>query len=74
MINSTSLNEVHYNTHNMCPMTKHLNLVFHHFRSFVKNGLIEIWPIGTEYHRADILTNPTSRDVFVKHRKALNGF
>jgi hypothetical protein len=56
------------------PKTKHLNLVFHHFRSFVKKGLIVIWSIGTEDQHADILTKPTSRDVFVKHRKAINDF
>jgi hypothetical protein len=31
-------------THKMRPRTKHINLVYHHFRSFVKKGLVVIWP------------------------------
>jgi hypothetical protein len=61
-------------SHNMRPRTKHLNLDFHHFRSFVKKVLIVIWPIGTEDQQADIMTKPTSRDVFIKQRKSINGF
>jgi hypothetical protein len=34
-------------THKMRPRTKHINLVYHHFRSFVKKGLVVIWPIKT---------------------------
>ena len=54
-------------THKMRPRTKHLNLVYHHFRSFVKQGLVVIWPISTDDQVADALTKPLSRDVFTKH-------
>jgi hypothetical protein len=35
-------------THKMRPRTKHINLVYHNFRPFVKKGLVVIWPINTE--------------------------
>jgi hypothetical protein len=60
--------------HKMRPRTKHLNLVFHHFRSFVKQGLVVIWPIGTTDQEADIFTKPTTRDLFLKLRKAICGW
>jgi hypothetical protein len=31
----------------MRPRTKHINLVFHHFRDYVHRGLIVIYPMGT---------------------------
>jgi hypothetical protein len=34
-------------THKMRPHTKQINLVYHHFRSFFKKGLVVIWPITT---------------------------
>jgi hypothetical protein len=61
-------------THKMRPRTKHNNLVYHHFRSFVKKGLVAIWPINTEDQPADITTKATTRDIFLKHRKGICGF
>jgi hypothetical protein len=37
--------------------TKHINLVFHHFRDYVRRGLIVIYPMGTLERLADIFTN-----------------
>jgi hypothetical protein len=34
-------------THKMRTRTNHINLVYHHFRSFVKKGLMVVWPIKT---------------------------
>jgi hypothetical protein len=34
-------------TQKMRPRTKHINLVFHHFRDYVRCGLIVIYPVGT---------------------------
>jgi hypothetical protein len=59
--------------HKMRPCTKHINLVYHHFRSSFKKGLVVIWPIKTEDQPADIMTKPTSRDLFLKHRKEICG-
>jgi hypothetical protein len=61
-------------THKMRPHTKHTNVVYHHFRSFVKKVLVVIWPINTEYQPADIMKKPTARDLFLKHRKGICGF
>jgi hypothetical protein len=61
-------------THKMRPRTKHINLVYHHFRSFVKKGLVVIWPIKTEDQPEDIMTKPTARDLLLKHRKGIYGF
>jgi hypothetical protein len=55
--------------HKMRPHIKHINLVYHHFRSFVKKGLVVIWPIKTEDQPSDIMTKTTARDLFLKHRK-----
>jgi hypothetical protein len=60
--------------HKMRPHTKQIILVYHHFRSFVKKGMVVIWPIKTEDHPADITTKPTSQDLFLKHRKGICGF
>jgi hypothetical protein len=61
-------------THETSPRTKHINLLYHHFRSFVKKGLVVIWPIKTEDQPSDIMTKPTARDLFLKHRKGIYGF
>jgi hypothetical protein len=47
-------------THKMRARTKHINLMYHHFRPFVKRGLVVIWPIKTEDQPADIMTKPTT--------------
>jgi hypothetical protein len=61
-------------THKMRPRTKHINLVYHHFRSFVKKGLVVIWPIKTEDQPAQIMASPAARDLFLKHRNGICGF
>ena len=53
------------------PRTKHINLVYHHFRDHVRKGLIQILPIGTEDQIADIFTKPLPQNLFLKHRKKL---
>ena len=59
----------------MRPHTKHINNVYHHFRQFVRDGLISVSRIGTEDQVADIsFTKPISLDVFMKHRKSLLGY
>lgn len=55
----------------MRPRTKHINLVYHHFREFVRNGKIVIYPIRTEDQIADIFTKPQAVNTFLKQRKEL---
>jgi hypothetical protein len=57
----------------MRPRTKHINLVFHHFRDYVRRGLIVIYPVGTLDQLADIFTKPLSSVLFEKHKKKITG-
>ena len=56
------------------PRTKHINNTYHHFREYVRNRLIQLFPIGTEFQVADIFTKPLSKDLFVKFRKDIMGW
>ena len=56
------------------PRTKHINNTYHHFREYVRNRLIQLFPIGTEFQVADIFTKPLSKDLFVKFRKCIMGW
>jgi len=58
----------------MTPRTKHIALKYHHFRSFIRNGSIEIIHIGTSEQIADILTKPLTGEVFKYLRKKLMGW
>jgi hypothetical protein len=40
----------------MSPRTRHINQKYHHFREWVKSGLIDILAIDTEEQPADLLT------------------
>jgi hypothetical protein len=53
----------------MRPHTRHINQKYHHFREWVKSGLIDILVIDTEERSADLLTKQLSVASFVKHRK-----
>lgn len=51
------------------PRTKHINIIYHHFRSFVAKGLVKIYPIESEEQLADILTKPLPQNQFQYLRK-----
>ena len=53
--------------------TKHINNTYHHFREYVRNRSIQLFPIGTKFQVADIFTKPLSKDLFVKFRKFIMG-
>jgi hypothetical protein len=55
----------------MRPRTKHIHLVFHHFRDFVRRGLIVIYPVGMLDQLADLFTKPLSSLLFEKHRNKI---
>ena len=38
----------------MRPRTKAINVIYHHFREYVRLGMIKIYPISTHYQVADI--------------------
>ena len=56
------------------PHTKHINIVYHHFRTYVQNGTIKIFPITSVNQIGDLFTKPLPRDLFVRHRKKLLGW
>ena len=58
----------------MRPRTKHINQVFHHFRSYVRSGRIKIYPIKSEDQLADAMTKPQPQNLFVPLRKRVMGW
>ena len=56
------------NTPKMRPRTKHINIKYHHFREFVRRGLVLIQSVSTTNQLADIFTKPLPRDLFTKFR------
>ena len=57
----------------MRPRTKAINVIYHHFREYVRMGLISIYPISTDDHVADIFTKPLTQNHFVRHRVKICG-
>ena len=60
-------------TPKMRPRTKHINLVYHHFREHVRSGLVTLFHIDTKSQTADMITKPLDQNLFVCHRKKLLG-
>ena len=58
----------------MRPRTKHINLVYHHFREAVRDGLVTIISVGTKDQVGDMFTKPLPQNDFVKFRKLLMGW
>jgi hypothetical protein len=58
----------------MRPRTRHINQKYHHFREWVKSGLIAVLPIDTLDQPANLLTKPLDLSSFVKFRKAIMGW
>ena len=58
----------------MRPRTKHINLVFHHFREHVRKGIVSIHHVSTTLQIADMLTKPLEQNSFLRHRKKLLGW
>jgi hypothetical protein len=57
----------------LCPCTKHINVCSHHFCKHIRNGLIKIFPVGTENQIADALTKALSQNIFQQHRCIMCG-
>jgi hypothetical protein len=58
----------------MRPRTRHINQKYHHFREWVKSGLIAILPIDTLLQPADLFTKPLDVKLFEKHRFRIMGW
>ena len=46
------------------PRTKHINLVYHHFRSYAREGLIKVYAIPSKEQICDIMTKPLAQNQF----------
>ena len=55
--------------HKVRPRTKHINQVYHHFRSHVRDGSITIHPISTTEQIADIFTKALDKNTLIHLRK-----
>ena len=53
----------------MRPRTKHINLVYHHFRSFAREGLIKVFSIESKEQICDLLTKPLPQNQFMYLRR-----
>ena len=58
----------------MNPRTKYISLKYHHFRSYVAQGIVQIFPIDTLEQPADLLTKPLDLVSFLKHRLTIMGW
>ena len=55
----------------MHPCTKHINVVYHHFRDYVCTGQITVETIKSTDQIADILTKPLAQNLFQKLHKQM---
>ena len=58
----------------MRPRTKHINVKYHHFRSSVAKGEVEIESVGTDDQAADYLTKMSDEVTFKRHRMTVQGW
>ena len=56
------------------PRTKHMNTSWHHFGHHVERGDISVHKIDSEDNCADTLTKAQPLDLFLKHRKVIQGW
>ena len=56
------------------PRTKHINIVYHHFREHVRKRIIQLFPVSTTDQLADIFTKPLSVLLCIKFRKEIMGW
>ena len=56
----------------MKPHTKHIEIKYHYFWSFVANGIVKIQHVDTREQIADILTKPLDSQFFTYLRYKLN--
>eukprot|EP00957_Ditylum_brightwellii_P155139 11810106-Ditylum_brightwellii.AAC.1 len=58
----------------MRPITKHITIKYHHFRSKVEDGSIRIERVDTNDQQADLLIKSLSRDQLLKLRSLICGW
>jgi hypothetical protein len=58
----------------MRPRTRHINVAYHHFRSALARGILDVKHISTELMQADILTKAVDATLLERHRMAIQGW
>jgi hypothetical protein len=58
----------------MRPRTEHINIKYHHFRTHVAAGTVDLKAIRSIDQPADIFTKPLTESVFALHRQAIMGW
>ena len=53
------------------PRTKHIDIKFHHVRSLVAKGVVDVTYVETDMQRADTLTKSSGAVKFLKNRLLL---
>ena len=56
------------------PRTKHINNKYHHFRSAVRTGRINVQSVGTKEQLADIFTKALDKNQFQYLRRKMMGW
>ena len=56
------------------PRTRHIVSKYHHFRQYVKDKIIKIFPISSKEQTVDVFTKPLDDVAFFYLRKKLNGW
>ena len=54
--------------------TKHINLKYHHFRSFVDKVILSIHSLGTRKQAVNVMTKALPSDDFLRQRLFLIGW
>jgi hypothetical protein len=61
--------------HKSRPRTKHMvNVVYHHFRSYINSGDITVHDIDTTQQRADLMTKSVNPVLLQRHRFSIMGW
>ena len=55
------------------PRTKQISVCYHNFSEHVRNWLIMIFPVGTSYQTADVLTKALPQSNFQPHCRHMCG-
>lgn len=58
-------------TPKLYPRTKHINLLYHKFREYIRHKEITIHPINMDEQLADVFTKSLAQNVFEKYHTAL---
>jgi hypothetical protein len=58
----------------MTPRSKHINIVYHHVREYIRDGTIQLYAISMMKQLADICTKPLAQNVFLPLHKSIMGW